>query len=257
MFSVNNKCVVIAGGLGKVGFPIVEGFLSKGSKVFIITSDSQKHKIKIKYLKLHYANNFFIYNMPIVNKKNIKTILKQIKKKFKTPDVFINSAVKRPNQNYKKNRIKIENTIKSVNLNSKIVFLFLTSFAEIMKKNRNGGSIINISSVYGIKIPDDNIYKGTKYFTEIEYPFLKSGTIMLCKYLASKYGKYNLRINSLCLGGLRQSDTNKKFKINYQKKTALNRMMIQQDIVGPSIFLASKASSYITGSVIELDGGFF
>ena len=126
-----------------------------------------------------------------------------------------------------------------------------------MKKNKNGASIINISSVYGIKIPDDKIYKGTKYFTEIDYPFLKSGTIMLCKYLASKYGKYNLRINSLCLGGLKQGNTNKKFKINYQKKTALNRMMTREDIVGPSIFLASKASSYITGSVIELDGGFF
>jgi NAD(P)-dependent dehydrogenase (short-subunit alcohol dehydrogenase family) len=257
MFSVNNKCVVIAGGLGKVGFPIVEGFLSNGSKVFIITSDSKKHKVKIEYLKSNYANNFFIFNMSIASNKNIQTILDHIKKKFKTPDVFINSAVQRPSQNYKKKNIRIENTIKSVNLNSKIIFLLLTTFAETMKKNKNGASIINISSVYGIKIPDDEIYKGTKYFTEIDYPFLKSGTIMLCKYLASKYGKYNLRINSLCLGGLKQANTNKKFKINYQKKTALNRMMTQEDIVGPSIFLASKASSYITGSVIELDGGFF
>ena len=125
-----------------------------------------------------------------------------------------------------------------------------------MAKNR-GGSIINIASIYGILSPDQRIYeyKSPPFFKPIAYCASKAGVLNVTRYLATYWAKNNIRVNTLILGGVfNYQDGN--FLENYCSKVPLGRMAQQDEYNGAMVFLASDASSYMTGSQIIIDGGF-
>ena len=91
--------------------------------------------------------------------------------------------------------------------------------------------------------------------TEPDYLFIKGGVLSFTRYMTTQYGKKNVRFNSILSGGL-IGDQPASFKKRYAKKVPLNRMMSLEDIGGPVVFLASEASSYVTGSTLYVDGGY-
>ena len=133
--------------------------------------------------------------------------------------------------------------------------------AEAMVKKNKGGSIIQLSSIYGIVGQDLNIYEGTNMHENMAYAVIKGGITNLTRLMASYYGQYNIRINSLCPGGLKghvagKNDTQHPVFIKqYSKKTPLRRLGFSEEIASTALFLASAASSYITGATIMVDGG--
>ena len=102
--------------------------------------------------------------------------------------------------------------------------------------------------------PDMNIYNGLDFETEPDYPFIKGGIISFSKYLSSYYAKSNVRVNCISPGGFFNNQP-ELFLKNYISKTPLGRMANHDDMKGIALFLASDASSYITGSTIPVDGG--
>jgi NAD(P)-dependent dehydrogenase (short-subunit alcohol dehydrogenase family) len=149
----------------------------------------------------------------------------------------------------------IENFKLSMEANATGVFYLTRLFAQNMIE-RKRGSIINISSYMGILGPDFSLYKGTGMNASPDYFFHKGGLNQLTKYLASKLGKFNIRVNAICPGGYETKKQPITFKERYIKKTFLNRMANSEDIKGIVVFLASDASLYITGAIIPLDGGY-
>ncbi len=147
-----------------------------------------------------------------------------------------------------------ENWNESMRINSLGLFITCRRFANEMSKY-DGGSIINISSIYGVVAPDKSIYKNTDLNTEPDYPYTKGGMIMFSKYLASYYADKNIRVNCIAPGGL-YNNQDSNFYNAYVKKVPMGRMASSEDMKGVAIFLASDASSYITGLVIPVDGGF-
>ena len=121
-------------------------------------------------------------------------------------------------------------------------------------KQQKSGSIINFSSIYGINAPDFSVYNGTDIDMPIAYAEIKGGINMLTKYIASKYGKFNVRANIIAPGGVFDNQQ-EIFVKNYENKVPLKRMANLKDIVGPVIFLLSEAASYITGHILIVDGG--
>ena len=120
--------------------------------------------------------------------------------------------------------------------------------------SQGGGSIINISSIYGMVAPDMSIYEGSDFETEPDYSFIKGGIISFSKYLSAYDSKKNVRINCISPGGF-FNNQGEPFLSKYIEKTPLGRMASHDDMKGIALFLASEASSYITGSVIPVDGG--
>jgi NAD(P)-dependent dehydrogenase (short-subunit alcohol dehydrogenase family) len=108
----------------------------------------------------------------------------------------------------------------------------------------------------GLLGPDFNLYEDTDMDAPPDYFFHKGGINQLTKYLGSKLGKYNIRVNAICPGGYETEKMLEEFKTRYKRKTFLNRMANEDDIKGIVVFLASDASSYITGALIPLDGGY-
>ena len=123
----------------------------------------------------------------------------------------------------------------------------------------NKGSIINIASIYGLVSPDQNLYeyrriKGENFYKPVAYSVSKSGIINFTKYLAVYWAKKNIRVNTLTIGGVFNNQDGNFLK-EYSSRIPIGKMADQHQYDGAVLFLASEASSYMTGSNLIIDGG--
>ena len=119
---------------------------------------------------------------------------------------------------------------------------------------KKDGVILNISSDLGIIAPNQDIYKKTNFIKPVSYSVVKHGIIGLTKYTASYWAKKNVRCNAVAPGGIFNKQ-NVTFLNNIKKVIPVGRMAKKNEYNDLILFLCSKSSSYITGSVIVSDGG--
>jgi NAD(P)-dependent dehydrogenase (short-subunit alcohol dehydrogenase family) len=136
---------------------------------------------------------------------------------------------------------------------------FLASFRA---SSCESGSIINISSTYGLVSPEQGMYEsqrrgGREWFKPVGYSVAKSGMLNFTRWLAEYCGhlKLGVRVNTLVPGGVREEGHAPEFVREYERRTALGRMARETDYNGAIVFLASRASAYMTGSTLVVDGG--
>ncbi|MFX0087237.1 MAG: SDR family oxidoreductase, partial [Candidatus Hodarchaeota archaeon] len=141
------------------------------------------------------------------------------------------------------------------------MFLVTREVGKEMQKNPKGGSIVNISSTYGVVSPDHRIYQTTQNIdqeqslnTPIGYAVCKSAVLNFTRYLASYWANFKIRVNTLTPGGVYENQ-DPQFVKNYCNRVPLGRMAQKSEYQGAIIFLLSDASSYMTGSNLVIDGG--
>ena len=177
-------------------------------------------------------------------------------KKYSKIDVLINNAAYQGNDKIRTTKfvdLPLSIWNKSISVNLTGMFLCCQEIGKVMEKQKKG-VIINISSTYGIVSPDQRIYGKSGQNAGIFYSVTKSGVLNLTRYLASYWSKKGIRVNTLSPGGVEKGQDS-KFVKKYSEKTMLGRMAKKDDYVGAIIFLASDASSYMTGSNLVIDGG--
>ena len=249
---LTNKKIYILGGYGLIGKQIVRDIYSIGGKIIIL--DIIKHKIKenVKYEKFDCSNL-----------KNLEKNFKRIIKKQGCPDVFINCSYPRTKDwnQCSFNKITLKRMSKNIEIHM-ISYAWLAKLAaEAMVKNKVKGNIVSLNSIYGILGQDMNTFEKTSMEENMPYTIIKGGLINLTRQMASYYGRFGIRVNSVCSGGLKghvagHSDAQEKqFIINYEKKVPLKRLGNPEEIANVIAFIVSDASSYITGSNIVVDGG--
>ena len=123
------------------------------------------------------------------------------------------------------------------------------------------GSIVNIASLYGLVSPDMRYYGDSGFEKHAMYGATKAGIISLTKHYAAYWAKNGVRVNALAPGGVVDpqdplTGQDDGFKSRYTARIPMGRMCTPDDLVGPLLFLASEASSFVTGQVLPLDGGF-
>jgi len=148
-------------------------------------------------------------------------------------------------------------SIMAVNLDG--VFLVAQAVGKHMIERGNGGSIIQVASTYGLVGSDPGLYEGSHYMgqrmnTPAVYSASKAAIVGLTRYLATNWAPHNIRVNTLVPGGI-ESGQNETFKANYATRTPLGRMAHRDEMVGAVVYLASDASSYMTGQMMVVDGG--
>ena len=239
IFSVKNKVVVITGAGKGIGSILADELLKRSAVVYAIDKSFPKSDPKKKYFKK---------KCDITNKIQLEKICKNIFKNEKKIDVLINNAgITMPNNSSKE--YSLENWKKTLDVNLTGSFLCSQIIGKIMKKQRSG-SIINMTSINAeLGFPNNPAYVASK-----------GGLKMLTKSLAKDLGKYGIRVNNLGPGYFVTDMTKKSFEDQDANKERIDRMMIKRwgtvdDIVGVAIFLASDASSYVTGTDLIVDGG--
>lgn len=254
IFSLNRKKILIVGGTGKLGIQFAKTLEDAGAK--IILADINKPK------NLHFE----FYTCDVSNQYSVKNFTSSLILKEKKIDVIIYNVYSKPNNYYKPyENYDYETWDKSIKSNLSGAFLLSQIFLKHFKKKKIKGNIIFLSSIYGLVGPDMSIYKGLsnkkniyggsfKLTTPAVYSTSKAGLIGLSKWISTTYGKYNIRSNILSPGGVFDNQE-KNFVKQYISKVPLNRMAKWDDYNGAILFLASDASSYMTGSNLLIDGG--
>ena len=250
LLSLEGKVAVVVGGAGKIAFPMAEALAESGALVYIASTNEENYKSAVKKLVDSGLNAKGI-RLDISDEENVLQAIETIREESKTPDVLINSGCNRPMRKFMKD--SVENWDRSMNVNARGLFVTCRAFGNAMAE-QGSGSIINISSIYGLVAPDMKVYEGSDFETEPDYPFLKGGTIMFSKYLASYYANAGVRVNCIAPGGF-FNDQPEPFLTKYTNKVLMGRMACHDDMKGAALFLASRASDYITGSVVPVDGG--
>ena len=148
-------------------------------------------------------------------------------------------------------------------IDSHLKSTFLVSQAFVRRfraAGRRDGSIINVSSTYGLVSPDQSMYEyqrraGEPFVKPVGYSVAKSGVLNFTRWLAEYGAPFGIRANTLVPGGVREPGHAAEFVAEYERRTPLGRMANTDDYNGAVLFLASRASGYMTGATVVVDGG--
>lgn len=252
-FSITKKNAVILGGSGLIGKDICNLFTKSSCNVYNLDINSfTKNKTNYKY-----------FHFDLKDSENLEHNFNEILKKIKNIDIFVNCSFP-TTEDWKTNnfdQIKLKSFRKNINYQLINSSWIIKKIADYMKANKKKGSIINLGSIYGFLGQDLSIYKNTKMRENFTYALIKGSVINSTHQFASYYGKYNIRVNTISPGGIlghvkgSSNKQNKTFITNYSNKTPLKRLCKPSEVAPAVQFLASDASSYITGINLIIDGG--
>jgi NAD(P)-dependent dehydrogenase (short-subunit alcohol dehydrogenase family) len=248
LFSCKDKVAVVTGGAGLLGREIAKGLYDFGALVYVADINIDKTNEFAKEKKIQFIE------LDTTSEDSVKKAFEVILQKNNKIDILVNSAYPRTEDwGLKIEHIPFESWTTNVNNHLGGYFLCCQITAEKMKE-AGKGSIINMASIYGVCGPDFSIYEDTEMTMPAAYSAIKGGIISFTKYLATYYASSNVRVNSISPGGVYDKQP-LSFVDKYSKKTPLGRMAYPKEIVGGVIYLASDASSYITGHNLLIDGG--
>lgn len=251
-FSLSGKVAVVTGGAGLYGKQIGMALSQAGAVTYVssrnpdnlgaIEADYRRQGCEVRALQLDQSEP-----------ASVEAFRQQILAGSGRVDILVNNAAAREMSGWD----DAAGFARSMEINAKGLYLVTRAFGETMKSG-GGGSIVNIGSIYGVAGPNAALYEGMNIdgFKAADYYFHKGGMLNLTRFIASYYGPYRIRCNYIILGGLRSERVNDEFAERYGKYTFLGRMANDTDLMGAIVYLASDASSYVTGSALAVDGGY-
>jgi NAD(P)-dependent dehydrogenase (short-subunit alcohol dehydrogenase family) len=263
LFSVSGKVVIVTGGMGQLGRQFTRALAERGAKVAVLDQKIDEAAAAQHFGELR--NSLLLVATDITKRASLEAALTEINQKLGTPEGLINNAgldsppgvpaaENGPFETYPE-----ASWDKVLEVNLKGVFLCCQVFGSAMARAARG-SIINISSIYGLVSPDQRVYEyhrksGQTFFKPVAYSASKSGVLNLTRYLATYWSPHGVRVNTLTFAGV-FNNQDEGFLKPYCAKVPLGRMAREDEYNGAVIFLASDASSYMTGANMVLDGGF-
>lgn len=245
MYSCAGKVAVVFGGLGLIGRQISVALAEFGAKVCTVDRGNNND------LRVDHCHH---YCCDVTQEDSLRNVLDEVIREHGSIDVLVNCAYPRTSDwGAKFEGIKLSSWQENVATQLGSTFLSCQIVAEQMKL-RKKGSIINIGSTYGIVGPDFRVYEGTEMTMPAAYSAIKGGVINFTRYLASYYGQHGVRVNCVSPGGIFNHQP-ASFVERYESRTPLGRMGRSHEIASAAVFLASEASSYVTGHNLVVDGG--
>jgi NAD(P)-dependent dehydrogenase (short-subunit alcohol dehydrogenase family) len=212
-----------------------------------------------------------IHQVNLLDRDHVFRAVDAIAEQFGTPTVLINNAgLGSPPDASASENGRFENYPEAswdamLDSHLKTAFFVSQAFISAFRRGSGGdrrkGSIINVSSTYGVVTPDQSVYAyrrdgGAEYFKPVGYSVAKSGVLNFTRWLAEYCAPLGIRVNTLVPGGVREAGHAPQFIAEYEKRTPLGRMAADDDFNGAVLFLASsRASGYMTGATLVIDGG--
>jgi NAD(P)-dependent dehydrogenase (short-subunit alcohol dehydrogenase family) len=264
LFSLAGDVAVVTGVMGKLGPVWTDALLSEGARVFAIDRPGVSVGSEFERLQGEFGEGRLRYcEADVRNRGGLESAREVCLKEFGVPSVLVNNAgIDQPpsggGQGYTFETIPLEVSREILDVNFLGLFLVTQVFGiDMVRAGR--GSIINIGSLYASVSPDgkfyDHIPSDPPFLKPPAYGASKAAVVNLTKYLATLWGPHGVRVNALSPGGV-LGGQDEQFKKKFCDRVPLGRMAVFTDLRGPLIFLASKASSYVTGIELLVDGVF-
>jgi NAD(P)-dependent dehydrogenase (short-subunit alcohol dehydrogenase family) len=256
---LDGKVALVTGATGWLGRPIVQGLLDAGAFVFVTSNSIEKlSNLTDELGNQAHATNAIRCN--IFEHSELEVLIQSVTQMKNRLDILVNNAIGTTAQS----ELLDAHSRAKINLAPNLESLWnLTTLATpLLKKSATesgDASVINVASMYGKISPDPKIYESTGADPNpVFYGATKAAVIQMTKWFACNLGESAIRVNSISPGAFPRRETqinNPDFIEALTKRIPLGRIGRPEEISGVVTFLASQASSYITGSDISVDGG--
>ncbi|GAB4505398.1 MAG: SDR family oxidoreductase [Anaerolineales bacterium] len=265
-FNLSGRVGVVTGGAGQLGVEFCRTLAEAGAAVVVADLNGDAAEKTSQALR-DSGYQASAYALDVTRIESTRDLVAETLNRFGRLDILVNSAALDPKFDseaaakgitpgaFEDYPLEQWNAALSVNLTG--IFLVTQACVQPMLAQGKKGSIINICSTYGLNGPDQRIYikDGKRVaFKPVYYTTTKAGVLGFTKYLAAYYAGTEIRVNALTPGGV-YNNHEEYFVKNYSAKTILGRMARKDEMNGALLFLASDASSYMTGNNVVVDGG--
>jgi len=248
LFNLSGKTALVTGGSRGIGLGIAKGLAQHGADVAIIARDETRLEAAKREIQSDTSRKVWTFTFDIANTKEIKNLFEKIVSETGGIDILVNCAgvnVRAPAEDI---NLKDWNDVLAINLTA--VLALSQVFCQHCKQTDKGGKIINIGSLtcHGARA------------TTATYASSKGGLLMLTKSLAVEWAQYNINVNAIGPGYIATELTavlqaDEEFDKWVISKTPLGRWGQPGDVAGTAVFLASRASDFVTGQILYVDGG--
>jgi NAD(P)-dependent dehydrogenase (short-subunit alcohol dehydrogenase family) len=269
LFRLDGRVALVTGGAGLLGRRYCEALLQAGAQVVIGDLDGARAEAVASELSAQHALGI---RQDVTDENSVRDTCTAAVQRFGRLDILVNNAALTvrggserlspadyfsPFEDYKR---AVWDQALAVNLTG-MVLCAQAAGRQMLQQERPGGVIVNISSTYGVVAPDQRLYEGvnspyadTSFNTPVSYAVTKTAVLGLTRYLATYWGRKNIRVNALTPHGVfdNHDDT---FVQNFAYRSPLGRMARNDEYRGALLFLVSDASSYMTGANLIVDGG--
>jgi NAD(P)-dependent dehydrogenase (short-subunit alcohol dehydrogenase family) len=263
LYDLSGKVAVVTGGAGILGRHFCAGLAESGAALAVVDLQAESADTLAKELGERYHIKALGIDCDVSRPESVKKMVAGVVRELGGIDILHNNAAGKsddldaffaPFEEYSLDQWR---KIMSVNIDG--MFLTAQAVGKQMVAQGRGGSIIQTASIYGVMAPDHRIYEGSFYLdrrinTPAVYTASKAAVVGLTKHLATYWADKGIRVNTLTPGGT-ESGQNDEFKGRYANRVPMNRMARAHEMVGALLYLASDASSYVTGQNIIVDGG--
>lgn len=265
LFDLTGRAIVITGGLGQLGRQFTRALLARGARVAVLDHAVSDEVIASRFGDDRNNDSLIFLRTDVTSRGSLEHALRQVKERFGNPQGLINNAAidSPPDAPVAENgpfeAYPEASWEKIMAVNVKGPFLCCQVFGGAIAAAGRGGSIVNISSIYGLLSPDQTIYdyrrhRGETFYKPAAYSTSKSALFNLTRYLATYWAGASVRVNTLTLAGV-FNDQDEAFLEAYRARIPIGRMAREDEYNGAVVFLLSDASAYMTGAALVVDGG--
>ncbi len=259
MAALDGKVALVTGGAGILGRKFCTGLAAAGAQVAVVDVVGDAADAVAGEIGERAAG----FACDVADPASVKACVAAVVERFGGVDILLNNAATKTAEvrnffaPFEEFSLDTWREVMSVNIDG--MFLMAQAVGKAMIAGGKGGAIVQTASIYGLVGPDARIYEGSDYLggpinTPAVYSASKAAVIGLTKWLATYWAEKGIRVNALVPGGV-GSGQNSVFAEKYAARVPMGRMAEADEMVGPALFLASDAASYVTGQVLAADGG--
>jgi NAD(P)-dependent dehydrogenase (short-subunit alcohol dehydrogenase family) len=265
LFRLDGQVAIVTGGNGRLGSQYARALVAAGAAVAVVDRVQQPHPGVQEIIAGGGAVS--THTVDVTDRAAMDAAVDSIARRFGTPTILINNAGLGASPAdgaletgaFERYPESAWDAMLTSHLKSTLVAS--QSFLARFKADRPpGGSIVNVSSTYGLVSPDQSVYEyrrrnGEEFYKPVGYSVAKSGILNFTRWLAEYCAPFGVRVNTLVPGGVREPGHAPEFVAEYERRTPLGRMARDDEYNGSVVFLASPASAYMTGAMLVVDGG--